>query len=168
MARPSIFTAGIADTICDRIANGESLRTICNDEEMPGQTTVFRWLAQNEEFREQYTRARESQADALFDEILDIADNSSNDWMIAHGDDDEGAGWRQNSEAIRRSQLRIDARKWMAGKLKPKKYGDKIDVNHSGSIESISDDALDARLAFLIGKVGASKDSRGEGPAEED
>jgi hypothetical protein len=84
---------------------------------MPGQTTVYRWLMENEEFREQYACARELQADTLFDECQDIADDGSNDYM---GDDD-----KYNGDAVQRSKLRIDTRKWMAGKLRPKKYGDK-------------------------------------------
>jgi hypothetical protein len=92
---------------------------------MPNKATVFRWLAANPSFSDQYARAREAQADSLADEMLDIADDGSNDWMEVK--DREGAimGWRENGEAMRRSQLRIDARKWLAGKLRPKKYGDK-------------------------------------------
>ena len=93
---------------------------------MPHQATVFRWLQAHEAFRERYTRAREAQADALFDELLTIADDGRNDWMAIHGDDGEVVGYKENGEALRRSALRIDARKWMASKLQPKKYGDKI------------------------------------------
>jgi len=121
--RPSIFSDEIALAICARLSDGESLRKICCDAEMPGQTTVYRWLMENEAFREQYACARELQADTLFDEILDIADDASNDWMERHGENNPG--WQENGEAIRRSQIRIDSRKWMAGKLRPKKYGDK-------------------------------------------
>jgi hypothetical protein len=127
------FTGKIADEICERLAGGESLRSICCDEKMPGQTTVFRWLAANEEFRKQYAHAREAQADALFDEILDIADDGANDWMERKSEDGETLlGWRENGEALRRSALRVDARKWMAGKLRPKVYGDRqaLDVTH--------------------------------------
>lgn len=90
--------------------------------------TVFRWLA-NEDFaafREQYTRARETQADTLFDEILSIADDSKNDTYI-----DEEGRTRTDQEVIARSRLRVDARKWMAGKLRPKVYGDKVDMTHA-------------------------------------
>jgi len=95
---------------------------------------VFRWLASDEAFREMYARAREAQADTLFDEILDIADDARNDWMEKRSAEGEQVGWQENGEAIRRSQLRIDARKWMAGKLRPKKYGDKLDVEHGGAV----------------------------------
>jgi hypothetical protein len=126
MARKSTFSQEIADAICERIANGESLRSICGDDGMPDKANVFRFLGKNAEFRDQYARARESQADALFDEILSIADDGSNDWMLRKFGDDER--WVENGEALRRSQLRVEARKWMAGKLKPKKYGEKLEL----------------------------------------
>lgn len=128
--RPSTYSDGLADNICERLSNGESLRAICSEDDMPDKSTVFRWLAANERFRDQYARAREAQADALFDDVLDIADNARNDWMERRGEDD--AGWVANGEHIQRSKLRIDARKWMAGKLAPKKYGEKLTQELSG------------------------------------
>jgi len=118
-------------TICDRISNGESLRQICDSEEMPAASTVFLWLQADIAFSEQYARAREAQADAIFDEILLIADDGRNDWMERKNADGENIGWQENGEAMRRSQLRIDARKWMAGKLQPKKYSDKLQVDQT-------------------------------------
>lgn len=125
MGRPSDYTPEIADLICERIADGESLRSICSEAEMPSKSMVFRWLAAHDEFRDQYARAREAQADALADEMLDIADDGRNDWMEAKDKDGAVMGWRENGESLRRSQIRLDARKWLASKLKPKKYGDR-------------------------------------------
>lgn len=132
MARPSKYSEKVADRILEQIADGISLRSICAQEDMPNRATVFRWLAANNEFRDQYTRAREAQADTLFDEILDIADNAANDWMERDGEDDRG--WTINGDHIQRSKLRIEARKWMAGKLRPKKYGDKLEL--SGDVDA--------------------------------
>jgi hypothetical protein len=134
--RPSSYSEELAASILERLADGESLRSICDDEEMPDKSTVFRWLTANETFRDQYALAREAQADALFDDVLAIADDGRNDWMRRKFGDDER--WVENGEALRRSQLRIDARKWMAGKLKPKKYGEKLDLNH-GVQDSFTD-----------------------------
>ncbi|WP_313078333.1 terminase small subunit-like protein [Agrobacterium pusense] len=120
------FTEEVGDAICERLALGESVRSICDDEAMPSMSTVFKWLRDNEAFSQQYARAREVQADALFDDIIDIADDGRNDWMEKRNADGENIGWQENGEALRRSQLRIDARKWMAGKLRPKKYGEKL------------------------------------------
>ena len=127
MARASEFNQEMADAICDRLADGRSLRSICLADDMPVQSTVFKWLSQQPAFAEQYARAREAQADALFDEIQDIADDGSNDYITktnADGSEYEAV----NSEHIQRSRLRVDARKWMASKLQPKKYGDKQEI----------------------------------------
>ena len=125
------FSQELFDTICDRIATGESLRSVCKDDDMPNQTTVFKWLANNDTLSKQYARAREAQADAIFDEALDIADDSRNDWMERN--DPENPGWIANGEHIQRARLRIDTRKWMAGKLRPKTYGDKLEVDNTSS-----------------------------------
>lgn len=123
-----MFSSEITDAICERLADGRSLRSICTDEDMPGLTTVFRWLADEDKisFRNQYARARETQADALFDEMLDIADDAVNDFMERKSDEEQGGGWQLNGEHVQRTRLRLDTRKWMAGKLAPKKYGEKI------------------------------------------
>jgi hypothetical protein len=127
VGRPSNYTQEIADKICERLADGESLRSICDSKAFPSKSMVFRWLASNEAFRDQYARARETQADSLFDEILSIADDGRNDWM-----EREDGKLVENGEALRRSILRVDARKWMAGKLRPKVYGDKAQMEHAG------------------------------------
>lgn len=126
MAAPLPYTEAIGDKICERLINGESLRRICLDDGMPSPALVCKWLAdpENERFREQYAHARDAQADTLADEIIDIADDGSNDYM---GEDE-----KYNGDAVQRSKLRVDARKWVAAKLKPKKYGDKLDVTSNG------------------------------------
>lgn len=131
----SAYTEEMAAEICARISNGRSLRSVCRDEDMPAQATVFKWLAAQPSFVEQYARAREAQADAIFDEILDIADDSGLDTSI--GADGQV---RVDGEAIARARLRVDARKWMAGKMAPKKYGDKL--NLEGTLTVTHEDAL--------------------------
>jgi hypothetical protein len=131
MARPSTFTQEIADAICERLMAGQSLRTICKDEDMPAASTVFRWLTLNASFSEQYARAREIQADLMFDDVLEIADDARNDWMARNASED--VGWTLNGEHVQRSKLRVDARKWMAGKLAPKKYGERVMNEHTGA-----------------------------------
>jgi hypothetical protein len=123
--RPSLFNEEIADRICEALISGQSLRSFCLQDDVPNVATVVRWLAKHDEFRAQYAHARELQADTIADEILDIADDGSNDWMERHDSEGGNLGWKENGEAIRRSQVRIDARKWLAGKLAAKKYGDK-------------------------------------------
>ncbi len=144
IGRPSDYTEDISIEICSRISDGESLRRICLDENMPNKATVFRWLHKNKAFSDQYARAKEEQADTLADDILDIADNNANDTYI-----DENGKVKIDSEVVARSRLKVDARKWIASKLKPKVYGDRIQQEISGSItiEQMSDEELDRKLA---------------------
>lgn len=127
VGRPADYNQEIADLICERLADGESLRQICADDGMPNRATVFRWLGIYKEFSDQYARAREEQAEALADEIVAIADDKTGDLRF----DAEG-NEIPDKEFIARSRLRVDARKWVASKLKPKKYGDKISQEVSG------------------------------------
>lgn len=140
--RPSDFSQGLADAICERIADGESLRTICSAVDMPNNATVFRWLAANRDFSDQYARAREDQAESLADEIVKIADEA---------------------EDANVARLRVEARKWVASKLKPKRYGEKLELEHSGSIATLTDEQLDARISQLIGKAGTGEPAGGAG-----
>lgn len=128
---PSSYNPDIAAVICGELAAGRSLRSVCDDEGMPDKSTVFRWLAAHPEFRDQYARAKEESADALAEDILEIADDARNDWM-ERAADEAGAGWVLNGEHVQRSKVRIDARKWLASKLKPKKYGDRVQQEVSG------------------------------------
>lgn len=131
IGRPSLYTDELAAEICARLAEGQSLRTICLDEDMPNAATVFRWLTKHSDFSEQYTRAREAQSDAMVEEILEIADDGTNDW-IERKRPDGSTEEVVNHEHIQRSKLRIDSRKWLMSKLAPKKYGEKITHSHGG------------------------------------
>lgn len=123
MGRPTKYTKKLGEEICERLAEGESLRRICLDEHMPSKTNVFKWLLSDKEiykgFRDQYAHAREIQYQCMADEILDIADERSNDFDV----DDEGRPFL-NHEAVRRSALRVDTRKWFMSKCLPK-FADK-------------------------------------------
>ena len=115
------YSPEMAALICDRIVEGASLRQICQDTNMPARSTIFVWLDQHEEFARSYTLARQIQIEDLMDESLEIADDSSNDWIDAEGPD--GKKYRVfNPDSIRQSKLRIGARKWLVSKLMPKRY----------------------------------------------
>lgn len=123
MARPSKYTNRLADEICERLSDGESLRSICESESMPARSTVFRWLAGNKAFQDQYARARDAQADALFDEILSIADTPVVGVKTVH----KATGTETTEgDMIEHRRLQVDARKWIAAKLRPKVYGEKL------------------------------------------
>jgi hypothetical protein len=124
-ARPT-YSPEIADAICERLASGESLRSVCRDDNMPDERTVRRWAIDDYQgFAPQYARARETQAHAMADELLEIADDATNDWMVRQGRTE------LNTEHVQRSRLRSDTRKWLLSKMLPKVYGDKI--QHAGA-----------------------------------
>lgn len=124
IGRPSKYTQDLADEICQRIREGEPVRQICLLEHMPPQAVFYRWLQDKPDFREQYARAKEDQAETFAEELIDIADNSTNDWV--ERENQRGELYTAfNDEAVSRAKLRIEARKWLMGKMKPKKYGEK-------------------------------------------
>ncbi len=131
MGRPSDFSPEIANRICEELIEGVSLRKVCLADDMPSASTVCRWLGQFPEFREQYAHAREAQADTLTDEMLDIADDGTNDWMEKRNGEGDPGGFEYNGDAVQRSRLRIDTRKWYASKLAPKKYGERQTLEHT-------------------------------------
>lgn len=120
LGRPSDYSLETAATICARLAAGESLVRICRDDDMPAVSAVYMWLIKHAEFAEMYARAREHQADTLADEILDIAEEEPGTTTTDRGTPCvDGA-------AVQHQRMRVDARKWIAAKLKPRKYGDKV------------------------------------------
>ena len=129
--RPTLYSLEIALEICDRIAEGESLVKICSDAKMPKKTAVYEWLLRHKEFAEIYARAREDQADTLADEIHAIADELPQQVV-----DEKGNATRYDSAYVQWQKNRVDARKWVAAKLKPKKYSDRI--AHVGDNEADS------------------------------
>lgn len=104
-----VWTEEIEDEIFRRIAEGESLRSICEDDWLPSARTVYKRLSEDPAFAQHYTRAREDQADRIFDEVQEIADAAAPDTVAV-------------------ARLQIDTRKWRAGKLRPKVYGDKLEL----------------------------------------
>jgi hypothetical protein len=113
VGRPTIYTPELGDRICDELTNGKSLVKICEPDDMPATVSIYKWLREHEEFANNYTRARENQADKYADEIVEIADRAT--------DKDSAAAMK----------VRVDARKWVSSKLKPKKYGDKLDLDQT-------------------------------------
>ena len=149
--RPSAYTPELGAEICSRIAEGESLRSICKDDGMPAMSSIMLWLidGKHEIFSEQYATARRIQAEALADEIFDIADDGRNDWMERN--EEGGEAYKLNGEAVARARLRVDTRKWYLSKVLPK-FADKQQIEHSGSIDynKVTDDELDARIKELL------------------
>lgn len=124
--RPSTYSEKITSEIIERMSEGESLRSICNDKHMPNLSTVILWKTKHEEFSQQYEAAERCRAQHLFDELQEIADDKHKDTYI-----DENGNERTNTEVVARSRLRIDTRKWALSKMLPKLYGDKLDLSSS-------------------------------------
>ena len=120
IGRPSDYSEALAETICDRIADGESLRSICVDDAMPCKASVMLWLKRNVSFQTNYADARARQTEGMADDILEIADDTSQD--TEYGEN----GPKPNAEWISRSRLRVDARLKLMALLNPKKYGKKL------------------------------------------
>lgn len=154
MGRPSALTPAVSDAICSRLAEGESLRSICQSEGMPAYSSVKAWERDNADFSALSMRAREIGCHALAEDCLEIADDARNDWMERPGKED--AGWVANGEHIQRSRLRIETRMRLLGKWLPKVYGEKLALGGADDlppIRTMTDEQLEARLKALRDKT---------------
>lgn len=157
--RPSKYTKKLADKICALIAADprNTMRRIASMKGMPSMSMICRWLGVHEYFREQYARAKESQAEIMVEEMLDIADDGELDRTTRVNRAGEEYDVT-DVDVIQRSKLMIETRKWLAGKLKPKKYGDKVDMNHTGTVSHKHEidvmrgimEAVDGKTASLV------------------
>jgi len=126
---PSIKTPELLAALLKRLSMGESMRAVCADPDMPSESVVYEWLEVDTDFAERYAQARARAMDRMADEILEIADDGTNDTY-----EDSDGHERTDAEVIQRSKLRVDARKWLMSKLAPKKYGDLQRIEHAGGI----------------------------------
>ncbi len=154
VGRPTKYTENLADKICHAISNtSKGLSRICKENvDFPCRDTIHDWIKTNDVFSDKYTRAKQTQAEFLVDEILEISDYSAEDTVI----DDYGKV-KPNNELINRSRLRVDTRKWIASKVLPKVYGDKVTNEHvgkdGGAIQtstSITVAEIDQRILSLL------------------
>ena len=143
--RPTLYSEDLANEICARIADGQSVRELSLSDDMPDKATIFRWLPKHPDFRDQYAKACEARTQYLADELLDIAD--------ADGD-------------VQRDRLRVDTRKWILSKLVPKKYGSKVTAEITGAdggpvqTEEMSSLEIARRVAFLLASAAKDQESR--------
>lgn len=144
LGRPSKRTKAIEDEILVRLANAQSLASICRLEHMPDAATVIRWTVEDSSFCIAYNRARASQADLLFDSALDISDDESKDLIVQ-----EDGSLTANPSAVARSKLRIETRMRMAGKIS-QKYADKPFIG-DGATVTVNNNTLSIDAASLDG-----------------
>ena len=150
-----VFDQKVADMICIGLSEGMSLRQILKADTtgvLPAQSTVYDWLLRHPAFAEQYARAREEQADTNADEILEIADE-----MPPEFTDEKGRTYLDQT-FIQWQKNRIDARKWTAMKLKPKKYGDKLGLHGvEGAAPITTQDATASKFEEIIRNMEMTK-----------
>lgn len=115
IGHPTKYTQELGDEICGELAGGKSLKSITDREDMPSRPTVYSWLRLHEEFLNNYIRAKDDSAEALADDIEEIAEG------VLRKEYDPNA-----------ARVAVDAKKWVASKLKPKKYGDRVDLTTLG------------------------------------
>lgn len=118
--RPSAYSEAVSREICERLASGESLRQICQSTDMPSSSTVYKWLDEDESFRSKCARAREQQAEAIFEEMASLEDR------VLDGDVSPLA-----------ARVVLASRQWRAAKLAPKKYGDKLEIESNVTIKPV-------------------------------
>lgn len=129
--RPSTYTDAIADAICERLAAGESLYSICKDPAMPGWTTVWQWEQKHEYFANNSTRARERGCDHLAQQCLEIADTPCEG--VETATNEKGETSEKRADMIQHRKLRIETRMRLIGKWS-KRYSDKQQVELSGGL----------------------------------
>ncbi len=134
-ARGNTYTDELADRICQLLASGVSLGRICKMDGMPARSTILGWVFVREDFREKYWLARKIQSEGLADEIIEIADDGRNDFMEVEGRNGQTKVLADH-EHINRSKLRMDARRFLLAKLQPERYGERLDVNHTGGVSA--------------------------------
>lgn len=118
MSRPSDKSPELLEAFLERVMKGESVKSICDGKDMPSRETVYKWMRDDEEFADKYARAKEVCSHLYQEEIIEIADRP-----------------KKTRNDVEADKLRADVRKWVASKLNPKKYGDKIDVNQTGNLK---------------------------------
>ncbi len=119
--RPTDYTKEIVSAICAELAQGKSLRTVCKADDMPAMSTVFTWLRDHKEFAEQYAQAKEEATEAKLEELDDIGDEAIQASRMV---DPKASG-----AIVQAYRLKADNIKWYMSKIKPKKYGDKLDLD---------------------------------------
>ena len=149
--RPSKYSDELIDTICLRLSNGEALTQIVKSDSMPSHATVYTWLLERPEFLDKYTRAREEQADTNADQIIAIADEMPPEYT------DEKGRTSLDPTFLNWQKQRIEARKWTAMKLKPKKYGDKVGLHGVEGAAPIQTDVGSNMLFELVKNLEMTK-----------
>lgn len=160
--RPSKLTPELANEICIRIGTGQSLRSICREAGFPDWTTVHRWVHANKDFAAKYREARQLQYQVWADEIVDIADDGTNDYVQTKN------GTKFNREYFERSRLRVDSRKWLLSKLVRPVYGERTAVEGGEKPIEIRIEERNALINAIVGMVKPKPDPESKPPGSKD
>jgi len=164
--RPTKYNQELGNTFCKLLSQGYSLRRACKELRINPQS-VYNWFENYPIFLEQYARAKQESADAMAEEILFIADDSTGDYSEDEQNGNKGIR-KLNNENVQRSRLRVDTRKWLMAKMKPKKYGDQLDITSKGDkIIIIPSDLIEKNNKIINAdytNTSTSDDSQGLAP----
>ena len=125
------YSGEITARICAELAAGESVAAVCRQAWAPDEKTHYRWMAAHAEYREAVVAAKATGIERHAGEIIRIADESRIGVKVKETKD---GTFKEKGDMVDRSRLQIDARKWILAKLLPKKYGDKVEHEHSGGV----------------------------------
>jgi hypothetical protein len=159
MGRPSAFSEDLAAEICERIALGETLTSIVAEPHMPDPATVWRWQRADDEFRKRIAHAREEQTRVWADQIIDLSDDSTNDWTTrtrANGEPERVL----DREHIERVKVRISSRQWLMARINRADYGDKSQIDVTHGLQTTDDAELAAKIRDLGEKLGVAVDPK--------
>ncbi len=145
VGRPSIYSQELADLICHELALGKSMRNVCREEDMPAMSTIFKWLRENKEFTEQYAQATAERTEAQHEDLLELGDEAV---KLAQSVD-----FKASNAVVSAVKLKADNLKWSMSKMKPKRYGDKVDVTSDGK-------AIEGNTIILKDFSGTKTDSQ--------
>jgi hypothetical protein len=133
--RPSLYTAELAERILEQLMEGRLLINICDQPGMPSAATIRQWALEDREgFADRYDRARELGFHAMSEQLVAIADDGRSDWVL-YRQPDGTAEVAFDHEHVKRSRLRIDARRWILTKMLPRRFGDRPEVKPDGPSE---------------------------------
>lgn len=157
--KPAVtYTPELAAKILEEIATGKSLRAVCREPDMPGESAVRKWVIEDRDgFSAHYARARDMGVDAMADETIEIADDGTNDFEYTEITPGVTARSPLDQEHVQRSKLRVDTRKWYLSHIAPKKYGDRMNMQltgaNGGPVRIENDDAAAAKLAAILNAI---------------
>lgn len=155
MAQETTYTPALADEICERIANGETLREICRDSHIPSYRSVYRWREANPEFASRFAHARDCGFDVISEETIEILDTPPERCMTEHGDkvDTGYVQWQKN---------RAEQRLKLLAKWSPR-YSERLDLTSAGQPLTMTPEERAAKLASIAEQAARRKADQEDG-----